>query len=257
MFDCSDVDFADEDGTTDPRLERYLRCHPGDGDRGAVLLVGVAHDHPSSMARVARVLERVTPEVLALELPSLAVPLFRLYASDDHVPPRLGGEMSTAIQTAGDVRIVGIDGPNAEYLRLLLRRMISDRFSSGEIFELGRDVVRGMGHALACRVGAVVGRTTPHTPKVYTHIRYDSTLFDSPRIQAKSELDHVTERQSFLRAIELPRATAVIDEAREESMATRLTELRSEGDVVAVVGIEHLGTLCGRLDEEEASAERQ
>jgi pheromone shutdown protein TraB len=257
MFDCSDVDFTEEDGTTDPRLEGYLRCHPGDGDRGAVLLIGVAHDHPASMARVARVLETITPEVLALELPPLAVPLFRRYANDDHVPPRLGGEMSTAIQAVDRVRVVGIDGPNAKYLRLLLQHVVTDRFSPREIVDLFGDVARGMAHALACRIGATIGRATPHTPKVYAHIQYDSTLFDSPQIQAKDERSHVTERQSFLRAIELPRTTAVVDEVREASMAAQLTELRLTGDVVAVVGIEHLGELLERLDDEDTSHERQ
>lgn len=247
MSDCFDSDFPAEDETMDPRLEQYVRCCPAENDHGAVTLVGVAHDHPSSVARVAHLLKTISPDVLALELPPLAVPLFRQYADDEYVPPRLGGEMSTAIQTADDPRIVGIDGPSATYFRLLLWRMIAERSSMEDIAEVVRDVTRGVGHALACRLGAVVGRLTPFTPKVYAHIAYDCASFDSPSTQARHERNHVAERRAFLRVVELPPATALIDEVREESMATRLTELRSTGDVVAIVGIEHLDDLAERL----------
>lgn len=253
MSDWFDADCAGEGEAADPRLDQYTLFHPGEGDRGAVLLIGVAHDHPASVARVARLLDAYAPDVLALELPPLAVPLFRLYADDEYVPPRLGGEMSTAIQAAGDVQIVGIDGPNTAYLKLLFRRLVTERVPVSDLPDVGRDLLRGAGHALACRLGASVGRLTPLTPKMYTHITYDSTSFDTPFAQAEHERNHVTERQSFLRIVELPRVTTLIDAVREESMALQLKELRSTDDVVAVVGIEHLDELSDRLDDEAES----
>ncbi|MGM0718700.1 MAG: hypothetical protein ACQET5_16365 [Halobacteriota archaeon] len=250
MSDCSDAGCADEDEAEDPRLEQYVRRHSTGDGRGDVLLIGVAHDHPASVARVAHILDAVDPDVLALELPSLAIPLFRLYAVDEYVPPRLGGEMSTAIQTAGDVRIAGIDGPNAAYFRRLVQRVVTERVSTEDVREVASDVVKGVGQALACRFGAVIGRLTPVTPKVYTHIAYDCASFDSPSTQARHERNHVAQRRAFLRVVDLPRSTALIDAAREETMATRLTDLRSTGDVVAVIGIEHLDELSTRLADE-------
>ncbi len=91
----------------DPRLTpETVRCVPGRGDRG-VVVVGVVHDHPASLFRVAHLVETVEAAVLALELPPLAVPLFRLYARDDRTPPRLGGEMSVAVRAAGSPRETG------------------------------------------------------------------------------------------------------------------------------------------------------
>ncbi|WP_435073021.1 hypothetical protein [Halorubrum sp. HHNYT27] len=247
MSDWYDGEVAGEGEAVDPRLEKFILYHPGENGRNAVFLVGVAHDHPSSVARVAHLLDAVAPDVLALELPPLAIPLFRLYAADEYVPPRLGGEMSTAIQRAGDARIVGIDGPNAAYIKLLVRRVIADRVSVSDVSDIVGDSLKGVGHALACRFGASIGRLTSCVPKLYTHIAYDSASFDTPSAQARHEQSHVTERQSFLRVVELPRATSLIDAVREESMAVRLTELRSTGDVVAVVGIEHLEELSEQL----------
>jgi len=240
MSDWFDAEFAEGDEAADPRLERYVRYHPCDGGRGSVVLIGVAHDHPASVARVAHVLDAVAPDVLALELPPLAVPLFRRYADDEYVPPRLGGEMSAAIQTAEGARVAGIDGPNPAYLKRLLRRVIADGVSMSDVLEIAGDSLRGLGHALACRAGASLGRLTPVTPKLYTHIAYDSASYDTPAAQARHEREHVDRRRSFLRVVELPRATALLDAVREESMALRLTDLRATGDVVAVVGIEHL-----------------
>lgn len=254
MSDWFDAGFAEGDEAADPRLEQYVRYHAGDGGRGSVVLIGVAHDHPASVARVARVLDAVPPDVLALELPPLAVPLFRRYADDEYVPPRLGGEMSAAIQTAEGARVAGIDGPNPAYLRLLLRRVIADGVSMSDVLEIAGDSLRGLGHALACRAGASFGRLTSVTPKLYTHIAYDSASYDTPAAQARHERDHVDRRRSFLRVVELPRATALLDAVREESMALRLTDLRATGDVVAVVGIEHLDALSERLGDDASSA---
>lgn len=247
MFECSDV-AADVAAADDLRLtERSLRCLSGTDGRGSVLLVGVVHDHPASVGRVARLLERTSPDVLALELPPLAVPIFRTYARDVYTPPRLGGEMSTAIQAAGDVHTVGIDEPNGEYLRALVGRIRREGATDDVLQTVAKDVAKGLGHALACRVGAVIGTLTPIRLRLYTHIEYECTLLDSPAAQAAHEANHLAQQQAFLRAIETPAATALIDGSREESMASKLRTIREESDVVAVVGMEHLDALEAHL----------
>lgn len=248
MFDCDDVPTMAADSQTDPRLdEQYVRCVPGTDGTGTTLLVGVVHDHPASVFRVVRLIGLVSPETLALELPPLAMSLFRLYARDQFTPPRLGGEMSAAIQAGGDVRTGGIDAPNRTYLRLLIEGPLADPASPGDLRAVARDLVSGFAHAAACRVGALVGAVTPLRLRLYSHIEYDCSLLDSPSVQATHEASHLSQRQFFLRAIETPSAIERIDATREEGMIERLRELRLGGDVVAVVGMEHLDDVASGL----------
>jgi pheromone shutdown protein TraB len=248
MFDCLEIATEVETPPVDPRLgEQFLRCIPGTDELGTVLLVGVVHDHPASVFRVAHLLESFTPEVLALELPPLAMPLFRMYAENRFTPPKLGGEMSMAIQAAGNVRTVGIDAPNQAYLRLIAEELLTDRVSLSVTKSVLKDVTRGFAHALACRLGAVIGAITPLRLQLYSHIEYDCSLLESPAVQAEHESRHVSQRQAFLRAIKTPPTIRRIDEIREAGMVTRIQELRTEGEVVAIIGVEHLDTLETQL----------
>lgn len=244
MFECADVPTTQADSRVDPRLdERYVRCLPGHDGVGTTLLVGVVHDHPASVFRAVRLIEVVTPETLALELPPLAMALFRLYGRDRFVPPRLGGEMSAAIQAAGDASTVGIDAPNATYLRLLVTGVITDPPSLNVLGAVMRDLLSGSAHAAVCRLGAHVGAVTPIRPQLYSHLEYDCSFLDAPSTQATHEASHVSQRRFFLQAIETPPAIERIDAAREASMVERLRELRTAGDVVAVIGTEHLDAI--------------
>lgn len=248
MFDCSEIASEVGDPPIDPRIdEQFLRCVPETDGLGAVLLIGVVHDHPASVFRVAHLLETFTPEVLAVELPPLAMPLFRMYAEDQYTPPRLGGEMSMAIQAAGDVRTVGIDAPNPAYLQLLIRGLLTDRLPLNVTWSILKDLTNGFAHALACRLGALIGAITPLRLRLYSHIEHDCSLLDSPAVQAEHESSYVSQRQAFLRAIETPPAIGRIDEVREAGMMARLQDLRTAGDVIAVVGIEHLDALETQL----------
>ncbi len=248
MFDCADVPTTQADSLGDPRLdERHVRCLPGHHGVGTTLLVGVVHDHPASVFRAVRLIEAVAPETLALELPPLAVALFKLYGRDRFVPPRLGGEMSAAIQAAGDASTVGIDAPNATYLRLLVTGLLTDPPPPSVVGAVTRDLLSGLSHAVACRLGAYVGAVTPVRPQLYSHIEYDCSLLDTPSTQASHEASHLSQRQFFLRAIETPPAIERIDTAREASMVERLRDLRAAGDVVAVVGTEHLDAVASGL----------
>ncbi|MFC7068769.1 hypothetical protein [Halobaculum lipolyticum] len=247
MIDCDAVASEATAEDADPRLDpERVRCLPGDGDRGSVLVVGVVHDHPASVYRAVHLVTGADPDVLALELPPLSVPLFRRYARDRHTPPRLGGEMSAAVRAAGAVPVVGIDAPNARYLRTLAARL-RGAGSRDLAVAVARDTARGVAQAVACRLGAVVARLTPYTPRLYTQIPYESTLLDAPGAQATHEERHLARHRAFVGVVKAPPATALIDRAREDVMAARLHELRVRGDVVAVVGATHLDPLADRL----------
>lgn len=235
-------------GKTDPRLtaENVRRIENGD-DGGTVLLVGVVHDHPASVFRAAKLVESVQPEILALELPPLALPLFRLYAADDYTPPRMGGEMSAAIQQFENDRTVGIDAPNETYFRHLFDKLRAEGVTANLIRELLPSVATGVAQALSCRFGAVLGRLTPFRLRVYRVFDHEASFLDAPEEQARDEAKQISREVALLRAIELPRGMQLVETAREESMAARLRELRTQGDVIAIVGREHLEGLYSKL----------
>lgn len=248
VFDCVSV-AEDLAATDDPRLEqRYLRCIPASEGRHPVLLVGVVHDHPASVTRVSRVLELVDPETLAVELPPLAMPLFEQYADDPHRPPRLGGEMSAAIQGA-DSPAIGIDAPTRTYLSRLVERVRDERPTRRVLGRLARDLTAAFGHALACRLASVVADYTPLRLRVYDPIVHSCSLVDSADVQAADERAFLDRREALFRAVTAPTSTRLIDGAREAAMSDRLDRQRREGSVIAVVGMEH-------LDDVEAALRR-
>lgn len=214
---------------------------------GEVTLVGVVHDHPSSMYRVREIVQRVDPEILALELPPLAVPLYTEYAQSQSTPPSFGGEMSTAIQAAAADRVVGIDGPSLRFAGYLARRLHTENHS----LETARAVFGSLGsvtkHAVLCRVAALVTKTTGMAVEVDDPVEHDADWRDDPERQASDERTHVRRAQTVMNAFASSGASAVRKRTREEYMADRLTTLAEEGDVVGVVGIGHLDELSERL----------
>lgn len=253
MIDCTDVLHelvASVDHAMDPRIDGdNVRCLQGDDDRGTVLLVGVVHDHPASTYRVAHLIETFSPDVLAVELPPLAVPLFRIYAEDRYTPPRMGGEMSMALQAFEDGRAVGIDAPNLTYFRRLGALLREEDMSLGLVRELLTSSSLGIAQALACRVGAVLASWTPLRLRVYDVFSHEATFLDSPAAQAEDEVSHISQEEALLRIIQPPRGMELIENAREESMATRLRDLRRDGDVTVVVGRNHVDPLYSLLDD--------
>ncbi|WIV68065.1 hypothetical protein [Natrialbaceae archaeon AArc-T1-2] len=230
----------------DPRVDPRF-CRRISGDDGDVFLVGVVHDHPASVARVRSVLESVRPAVLALELPSAAIDLYRMYAREDATPPRFGGEMSAAIQAAPDADVVGIDAPNWSFLRRLIARLVADRVP----LETAKRVMSGLGsatrEAMTCRLAATVTRTTAMTVACDDRIEYAVDHADPPARQAAHERTHVAGVRALIG--DDNGASAYRDETRERCMVDRLESIRNRGDVVAVVGIDHLEALETAITE--------
>ncbi|ELZ01696.1 hypothetical protein C482_06577 [Natrialba chahannaoensis JCM 10990] len=227
-------------------------------------LLGVVHDHPASIGRVMHVANEVNPAVLALELPPAALPLYRVYARNGSVtetadgtafaPPSRGGEMGAAISAADGASLVGIDAPNWSFLRRLVTRLVADRVSPGTARRLLSSLGGATREALTCRIAATLTDATSMTITPDEQIEYDCSFDDPPAEQASHERAHVASVQALLGSLETTdSALAYRDETREQCMVDRLTEIRDEtdGDVVAVVGIDHLDRL-----ENELSAER-
>ncbi len=207
-----------------------------------LLLIGVVHDHPASIARVNTLLEAAPPDILALELPPVAVPLYRSYANESRWPPRVGGEMSAGIARAPGARTVGIDGPNWAFLRRLLSRLIADRVPLQTAQKLLKSVMSASREAFTCRLAATVCSVTSLTVIAQSPIEYDCEATDPPARQAEHELAHVSAVRTLLTGGDRP-TVRYRDETREACMIDRLESLREEGSVVAVVGMHHLDAL--------------
>ncbi|MGM0389915.1 MAG: hypothetical protein ACQEP0_15705 [Natrinema limicola] len=244
------------DTDSDPRVTgEYVR--QVSSDAGAVTLVGVVHDHPASTYRVRQVVEELDPEVLALELPPISIPLFEQYASIDRYPPVLGGEMSAAIQAATTDTAVGIDRPTGGFFQRLGRNLVRERPSVQVIRNVISDVVNATKHAIVCRVAATVGARTSVRLEVDSPTAYDIDWADAPDDQARDEHKQVRRSHSFMSAFRTAsrsRASRLEDAAREEEMAARLVQLREDGDTVAVVGIDHLDAVAERLHSVESAS---
>ena len=235
-----------DDSRADPRLEStYLTtcCE------GAVTLAGVVHDHPASVARVAAVVERRRPEVVALELPPLAVGLYEAHAARGTDPLAFGGEMTAAIAAAETGRIVGIDGPSIRFCRALASRFVRDRSEVGTVARSLRGVASVARTALTCRAAAAVAGRTPLAPTVGSRTEYDVTGADPLALQVADERRQAEAATAVLDAFEKPAAARIRSETREAHMAQRLRALAAEGSVVAVVGLGHFDPLVERLSE--------
>lgn len=238
--------FRRSDADGDPRMSgEYVRRVPVGS--GTLTLVGVVHDHPASAYRVRRVIEDCTPETLALELPPVAVPLFEQYARSDREPPVFGGEMSAAIQATEATTTVGIDRPTGGFVTRLVRRLLRERPSLRTVRGILSTAAEATGHALVCRLAAGVVARTGIRVEVDTPVAHDVDRSDSPAVQARDERAQVRRARAFTSAFRTPAASRLTDEVRENLMVTRLAD-HSDGDVVAVVGIDHLDPLADRFE---------
>lgn len=234
----------------DPRIdENTLRELPVVEDEGYLTLVGVVHDHPASSHRVRTLVGERTPDVLALELPPLALPLFEEYAEDERAPPVFGGEMSAAIQAADTDRIVGIDGPTPAFAASLMGRMYRQRASMETARRVLKSLATATRHSLVCRLAASLSTHAGVRIEVDEPAAHDVTRRDDPATQASDERDQMQRAQSVLDVFEPSRASQFRDTTRERYMADRLSVLRGEGEVLAVVGMGHLEAVADRLED--------
>lgn len=236
---------------SDPRVEpEHVRVRRVRGAR--VVLVGVVHDHPSSCFRAAAVVEDAAPDVVALELPELAIPLFEQFAAE---PGRSdpGGEMSAAIRAAGDADVRGIDVPSTAFARELAGTLRSASPSVGELVDVVSQTAAVTRHALGCRLAALPLPSAALDPPIDA-LEYDCARADPPAVQASHEARRLRQSRSLLGAVDPPVAARVTDTAREGAMARRLFGLARTDDVVAIVGFGHLdevGDALARLDDAE------
>lgn len=236
----------------DPRLSgEHVRTVSG--SNGTVTLAGVVHDHPASKYRVQAIVADQNPDILALELPPVALPLFEQYARDDRTPPVFGGEMSAAIQAVSDGRVVGIDGPTVGFVGRLGRTL----YRNGSSLETTRRVAEGLlsatKQALTCRAASHLAAVTDVRLEVDSPLTYETSWDDDPERQAIDERMHLDRARSVLDVFEPPRAMHIRDTTREAHMADELDALREEGDVVAVVGRDHLDQITTLLSDQRPS----
>ncbi|WP_209019535.1 hypothetical protein [Halorussus marinus] len=239
-------DATDESPGDDPRLDpEYVRTLASP-DRGDLTLVGVVHDHPASVFRAGAVVRERAPETVALELPPLAVPLYREYARSDRPTPSFGGEMSAAARAAREsgADVVGVDAPTRDFLARLARNCWREGASLDTLRRVAGGVASVSRHAAVCRVAAAVADRTGLRVEVDDPVAHDCSRADPPREQARDERRQAERSRSLLRTFDQPEPVALRDETREESMAARLDSLRERGDAVAIVGLDHLDGLA-------------
>lgn len=233
---------------TDPRFhERWFRTIPASDENGWVLLVGVVHGHPASIHRASQTVRNVTPEVLALELPNLALPLVERHAEQELSPARHGCEMTAAVAARGDARVAGIDAPNRQFVRELASFVRSDNPRWETITGVLAGATPILQHALRYRLAAIVDARTHFRLLPDVPSNFEVSDGDSPATQAEDEFGELSRSQSLLGAVELPPDVAVLDRLREATMAARIETLRSSGSVVAVLGQSHLDAVEKRL----------
>lgn len=234
---------------SDPRTSGdYVRRLPGSGDDGEVVLAGVVHEHPASTYRVRSVIGSIDPDIVALELPPIAVPFFERYATGEHAPPAAGDEMSAAIQEATPSRVVGIDGPTAAFLWRLLGDIYRNDVELSTVRALMSGVISVTVHALACRLASTFSGSTALRSAVATSVEHECDWSDPPHEQAADERSHIRRATSVQNIFGATGAARLRDAAREGHMADRLSALRREGTVVAIVGVGHLDPLSRLLD---------
>lgn len=242
---------APGDVLADPRVDPdQLRLFEGP-DTGPLLVVGCVHDHPASVYRVRALVESLRPDVVGVELPGLAVPLFERVGRESEGEFPAGGEMSTALAAGADVdaRRTGIDTLDTRFVRSLVGQLRRESPSLRTLKRVCSSLSSVTTHALSCRLSAALGRfgsAAPVTDRAYDH-EIDGGA--SPATQADDERRQLTRSLSVLRAFEQPVANDVVDSAREETMVANLTSLRAEGSVVAVVGFDHLSGITELLEE--------
>lgn len=207
-----------------------------------IVLVGVVHDHPASSHRVRAIIDAATPSTVALELPPVALPLFEARAGTEDG----SGEMSTAIDAAGDADVVAIDTMDISFFRLLLDEFRADEVGLSGMVQAVKDITDVAQRAISCnlavRAPALVSERNSFRP-----IAHEIDATASPTTQATDERRQITQSRSLLRAIERPAVDRLIDSSREQNMTEKLQACETDGPVVGVVGYDHLDEIADSI----------
>lgn len=236
---------------TDPRVEPdQLRLFDAPDDH-PLLVVGCVHDHPASVYRVRALIRLLAPDVVAVELPGLAVPLFERVGREGETDEEPGGEMSAALAAGEtvDAHCVGVDSLGVRFARSLLGELRRESVTVPTVRRVISSLSHVTRHALACRLSAALGRYGTPTPVRKQAYEHDVDSATRPGEQAADEQRQVTQSLSVLRALERPVADEVIDAAREQTMVANLSSLQADGSVLAVVGFDHLSGITELLTD--------
>jgi len=250
----------DDLADTDPRLDGAPVRLVDDGP-GPVVLLGVVHDHPASVARARRVVDALDPDVVALEAPDALTPAFT--GGDGSGGDAPGGELAAAAAAAArapagaeaaaeqaeteargeETAVVGVDAPGRGTPRSVASVFADERPDARTAAAVLADLCRLGVHAVRGRLQAagVPARWLGGGGDFERTRDYDCPRDASPREQAAHEAAELDRSTSLLRAFDPPPATRLLDAVRERQMGRRLAALAGGGAlVVAVVGFSHL-----------------
>lgn len=234
--------------SNDPRVcDQFVNVVRPAGDAAKTVLVGTVHDHPASVYRARAVVEAVSPDVIAVEVPPLAAAVFRERAGEDSDVPGFSGEMAAAVDAADSAQVAGIDSFGPSFLGSLLTEAYERGTSVSTLSDVVADLARVQREATLCRAAATFERLTPTVEAAVSSFEHDVTATDPPADQARDERDHVARAVSLHDAVETPPAESLLDSTREENMSARVSSLRDDGVVVAVVGYDHLAPITQHL----------
>jgi hypothetical protein len=226
----------------DPRLdEEFWRVVPASDGTEPALVVGVVHDHPASIHRIRSIADVFDPGILALELPELVVPAVERSLRE---PEPDGGEMQAAVAACPDAEVVGIDSFGRQFVSQFVGNALAERASPRTLSRAVDDITSIVQDAVLHRLGrrdpAASGLTVDH----------DVTRETPAADQAADERSQVARSRVLLGAVERAPADLLLDETREQHMATRIRTLRRRESVLAVVGMDHLDAIATRLKSE-------
>lgn len=251
-------------GGSDPRLvEECWRAVPATADRAAAIVVGVVHDHPASAHRVRAVVDAFDPDVLALELPGLALPHFEREAAADiggfddrsakstdrgsvaadggTTPEASVDEMTAAIAAAPDASVAGVDSVDWRFAARFARLARARGDSLSTVARAVRGALSVTKSALAVRFGNDADLRGAEGAD------HDVSPAADASAQAADERRQIARSRSLLAAVERPDAAELLDETREATMAAKVDAHRRSGGVVAVVGMDHLDDVADAL----------
>jgi len=235
----------------DPRLNSdfWAALPAAENHTHPTLVVGTVHDHPASSYRVRTLAEEFDPEILALELPSVALPYYEQQARRKPAAETTC-EMSTAIGACPASNVVGIDSLGPAFFGELTRTARAESASVKTISHVLKDVAQIARHAVTRRVNALqapIQEGTPDHGRLSADTADHATHTDTPADQAHDERAQVARSRSLLGAIKRPKADMLLDRTREKNMARKIESLSHEGPVLAVVGQGHLDEIATHM----------